>query len=225
MLRKIKGFGALAVLLLPMSLSAQTGLDTTQFGIRPGDEVSIRVFTAEGVQVEEISGARIVDSQGEIYLPYIGSVDVTGMSATDIRNRLAEEYSRLYDSPVVEVTSRLKVNVTGAVRVPGHYLLDPSSTLIDALAEAGGIASDIDIGYQAASDAARARLVRGGQISILDLRPETNDPEVFNLPVQSGDWIHIPIQERSRIREQVQFWSQVLSLAISALTLIVLAGN
>ena len=225
MLRIIKGFGALAALLVPLSLSAQAGPAGTVVGIQPGDEVSIRVFTAEGLQVEEVSGARIVDSQGELFLPYIGSLNVAGLSATDIRVRLAEEYSRFYDSPVVEVTSRLKVNVTGAVRAPGHYLLDPSSTLIDALAEAGGIASDIDMGYQGASDAGRARLVRNGQISVLDLRPETDDAEVFTLPVQSGDWIHIPIQERSRIREQVQFWSQVVGLALSTITLIVLAGR
>ena len=47
MLRKIKEFSALAALLLPMSLSAQSGVDATQFGIRPGDEVTVRAVPDE----------------------------------------------------------------------------------------------------------------------------------------------------------------------------------
>jgi len=126
---------------------------------------------------------------------------------------------------VVEVVSRLKVNVTGAVRTPGHYLLDPSSTLIDALANAGGVGSEVDIGYYAASDPQASRFVRNGELFVLDLRPNTADPSVFSLPIQSGDWIHIPIADRSRVREKVQFWSGIVSLALSTAALIVLIGK
>jgi protein involved in polysaccharide export with SLBB domain len=177
------------------------------------------------VQIDEVSGVRIVDPSGRIYLPYLGSVGVSGLSAPQIRDLLAEEYSLLYSDPVVEVVSRLKVNVTGAVRDPGHYLLDPSSTLIDALANAGGVASEIDVGYNAASDPEKSRFVRNGELFVLDLRPNAVNPDVFSLPIQSGDWIHIPIAERSRVREQVQFWGGVVSLALSTVALVVLIGG
>jgi len=224
-LRIIKAFLLVSFLLSPARLEAQDRLRAVSYGVTPGDEVTIRVFTSAGVQLQEISGVRIVDPSGHIYLPYLGSVGVSGLSAPQIRELLAEEYSVLYSEPVVEVVSRLKVNVTGAVRDPGHYLLDPSSTLIDALASAGGVASEIDLGYSAASDPEQSRFVRNGELFVLDLRPNTVDPRVFSLPIQSGDWIHIPIAERSRVREQVQFWGSVVSLALSTVALVILIGN
>lgn len=225
MLRTISGYILCATLLLPISLSAQDRLRAVSYGVRPGDEVTIRVFTSAGAQLQEISGARIVDPDGRIFLPYLGSVGVSGLSATQIRQLLADEYALLYSDPVVEVVSKLKVNVTGAVRDPGHYLLDPSSTLIDALSNAGGVGSEVDIGSYIAADPAVSRIVRNGELFILDLTPNTADPSVFSLPVQSGDWIHIPVAERSRVRETVQFWSGIVSLALSAAALIILVGG
>ena len=225
MFRKTKGLILLAILLSPSLLLAQDRLRAVTYGVRPGDEITIRVFTSAGAQLQEISGVRVVDPGGYLYLPYLGSVGVSGLSAPQIRALLEEEYSLLYANPVVEVVSRLKVNVTGAVRAPGHYLLDPSSSLIDALAKAGGVASEVDFGYYAASDPENSRFVRNGELFVLDLRPNTSDPSVFSLPVQSGDWIHIPISERSRIREQVQFWGGIVSLALSSVALILLVGS
>jgi protein involved in polysaccharide export with SLBB domain len=225
MLRTIAGSILLAALLLPSSLAGQDRLRAVSYGVRPGDEVTIRVFTSAGAQLQEISGPRIVDPDGRIFLPYLGSVGVSGLSATQIRQLLADEYALLYSDPVVEVLSKLKVNVTGAVRNPGHYLLDPSSTLIDALANAGGVGSEVDIGSYIAADPAASRIVRNGELFLLDLTPNTADPSVFSLPVQSGDWIHIPVAERSRVRETVQFWSGIMSLALSTAALIILVGG
>jgi polysaccharide export outer membrane protein len=225
MSRNIKGFALLILFLFPASLVAQDRLRAVSYGVRPGDEVTIRVFTSAGAQLQEISGQRIVDPDGRIYLPYLGSVGVSGLSAPQLRDLLAEQYSVLYSDPVVEVVSRLKVNVTGAVQNPGHYHLDPSATLIDALATAGGVRQEIDLGYLAASDPASSRFVRNGELFILDLRPNSGDPSVFSLPVQSGDWIHIPSAERSRVREQVQFWGGVVSLALSSVALVLLIGS
>ena len=225
MLRKIKGFLLVAALLSPGSLLAQVGLSEVDYGVLPGDELTIKVFTSAGAQLDEISGIRIVDPSGQIYLPYVGTVIVAGMSAPEIRNLLEREYSSLYSSPVVDVASRIKVNVTGAVRNPGHYLLDPSSTLIDALSSAGGVSSEIDSGSGAASDAEFSRFVRSGTLHILDLRPNTGDPSVFSLPVQSSDWIHIPVASRSKTRESVQFWAGIVGLAASTISLFILVGR
>lgn len=225
MQRNIRGLVLLIALLSPTHLAGQDRLRAVSYGVQPGDEVTIQVFTSAGARLEEISGVRVVDPSGRIYLPYLGSVGISGLSAPQIREMLEEEYSLLYDDPVVEVVSRLKVNVTGAVARPGHYLLDPSSTIIDALAQAGGVRSEIDIGYAAASDAERSRFVRNGDLFILDLRPNSPTTDLFSLPIQSGDWIHVPIAERSRIRERVQFWGGVVSLALSTVALIVVISG
>jgi len=226
MLRKIKGFVLLAALIFPSALLAQEHLRDVSFGVMPGDELSIRVFTSAGEQLVEVSGTRIVDPSGQIYLPYVGTLIVEGLSAPEIRDRLEVAYSGLYSTPVVEVASRIKVNVTGAVRTPSHYLMDPSSTLIDALARAGGVGSEVDLGAYAASDPERSRFVRDGELYLLDLRPNSPDPSIFSIPIQSGDWIHIPIANRSRMRERVQFWGGVISVFTSTIIMIaLLSGN
>lgn len=93
------------------------------------------------------------------------------------------------------------------------------------LTSLGGVGSEIDIGSSYASDPATSRFVRKRGLFILDLRPNTADPSVFSLPVQSGDWIHIPVAERSRVRKQVQFWSGIVSLAFSSVALVPLIGG
>lgn len=225
MIKGIRGVILLAVLLPHTSLMGQDRLRAVSYGVTPGDEVTIRVFTSAGAQLQEISGTRIVDPNGRIYLPYLGPVGVSGLSAPQIRDLLGEQYSLLYSDPVVEVVSRHKVNVTGAVRDPGHYLLDPTATLVDALATAGGVASESDLGWTGASDPGQANFVRNGQLFILDLRPSTTNPDIFSIPIQSGDWIHIPITERTRTRETIQFWGGVVSLALSTALLIVLVSG
>jgi protein involved in polysaccharide export with SLBB domain len=223
MFRKTMGFVLVALLPFPASVSSQENLRAVNYGVLAGDELTIMVFTSAGAQLDEISGIRIVDPSGQIYLPYVGTLIVAGMSAPEIRDRLELEYSSLYTNPVVDVASRIKVNVTGAVRSPSHYLLDPSSTIIDALASAGGVGAEVAIGSTGgASDAENSRFVRNGELHVLDLRPNTADPSVFSLPVQSGDWIHIPITTRSKTRERIDFWSSIVSLVAGVAVIVLL---
>lgn len=200
---------------------APRSLRDVTFGVFPGDEVEIRLFTAAGVRVEEVSGVRTVGPGGAIDLPYLGAVPVQGLSAQEIRQRLQEAYGRFYANPVVEVVTRIRVNVTGAVRTAGRYLMEPSSTILDALAKAGGITSESTWGgYWGGADPARSLLRRGDALYTLDLRAETADPSALTVPIQSGDWLHIPTSRTSRLREDVQFWGGVVSLLSGLATLI-----
>ncbi len=80
MLRKIQGPVLLfAALLSSGSLAAQDRLRAVSYGVRPGDEVTIQIFTSAGAQLQEVSGVRIVDPDGQIFLPYLGSVAVSKM--------------------------------------------------------------------------------------------------------------------------------------------------
>ena len=69
--------------------------------------------------------------------------------------------------------------------------LDPTLTVLDALAEAGGSSGEIDLGTGGgAADASQVRLVRrSGELRILNLRPDQITEEVRALKIQSGDWI------------------------------------
>ena len=166
-----------------------------------------------------------MDRQGDVFSPYVGTVHVEGLDAEEIRVLLTERFEPFYNDPVITVNVELRVNVTGVVGAPGHYLLDPTSTIVDALAIAGGAGADVTFANNVAADVAGVRLVRDGSSYVLDLRPETTGMEAFEIRIQSGDWIHVPAQRRSRVRDDIQFWVGVLSLLTSVAAVATLIGR
>jgi protein involved in polysaccharide export with SLBB domain len=88
------------------------------------------------------------------------------------RKVLEERYGTLYSDPVVEVVTNVNINITGAVRESGQFFVPPSATLVDVLARAGGVTSEIDIGVSGgASDPSQVRLVRNGVATVIDASP------------------------------------------------------
>ena len=116
----------------------------TKRGVQAGDQVSITFYTAAGTELSEVSGERTVDDNGEVFLPFLGTVSVLGLNAQAIREVLEDRYGTIYADPVIEVSASIHINVTGAVGRPGRFFLPPSATLVDALALAGGAGSEID---------------------------------------------------------------------------------
>jgi polysaccharide export outer membrane protein len=198
----------------------------TRTGVQSGDQVTIAVYTAAGTKLEEVSGERTVDPNGELFLPFLGTVPVVGMGSAGIRRLLEERYGTLYSDPVVEVVTMVNVNITGAVRTPGQFFVPPSATLVDALARAGGATSEVDVGLAGgAADPSQVRLVRDGVSMVLDLRPLDVNPETISLQIQSGDWLFVPRAQRSALREQVVFWGSVFTTLFTAASLIVLIAQ
>jgi len=212
----------------PGTQQTLTGVFAPQpsYGVRPGDQVVTDFFTASGDRLQVIAGTRTVDREGNLFFPYIGTVNVSGMDARAIRETLEARYSEgFYTDPVVDITVQLRVNVTGAVRLAGSYLVDPSSTVVDVLGRAGGAGLDVAVtSNQIPADPERVRLIRDGETLILDLRPETASPDFLQLRVQSGDWIFVPPQGRSHIRDEIQFWGSVLGFIGSLAAVAILIG-
>ncbi len=196
----------------------------TSTGVQTGDQVIIAFYTAAGVEVTEVSGERTVDPNGEIFLPFLGTVPVAGMETDDIRRLLVDRYSALYSDPVVEVVTNVSVNITGAVGQPGQFFLPASATLVDALARAGGVSSEV-AASGGASDASQVRLVRDGVGTVIDMRPLEIRPQVLDLQIQSGDWLYVPRAQRSAVREQVAFWGTVFTTLFTAASLVVLIAR
>ena len=208
---------------LPLSASAQED----GYSIRPGDKVTISVFTAGGEQVGVVTGERIVDRLGEIFLPYVGTVHASGLDQTSLREHLVTLFEVYYSQPVVNVKVELKVNVTGSVLRPGQYFLDPTATVIDAISAAGGAGAEYAVFAQNVnpSDQEHVRLVRDGVTTLFSVRPDNVTPETLRLRIRSGDWIHVPTRSRSRIRDEVTFWGGIISITTALVSLIILVGR
>lgn len=225
-MRLRSAFDRIFALSLPLALLAIVPANPAaaqESGVRAGDKVTIDFYTAAGNQLSEITGERIVNRDGELFLPFVGTVHVRDLTAREIRELLTERFSAFFSDPVVEVTVKIKVNVTGAVARAGSFFLDPSSTVIDALSGAGGTGTGLDLRGigSGAPDAKNVRLVRDGVTRILNLDPIDGNRVAIDMPIQSGDWLHVPPMPRSRTRENIQFWGTLVSLTAGVIGLII----
>ena len=203
----------------------QEGME--EYGLFPGDQVEIMFFSQAGEPLPQIAGQRVVDHRGRIFLPLVGAVEVEGLDTDQLRERLEERYTDFFETPTIDVVVGLRVNITGAVRQPGHYFVPPGATLVDALSLAGGTLSELDMGQAGgAADPGRVQLNRrDGTYSLLDLRPDRAAGQAANLPVRSGDWLHVPRQARSVWRQNIQLVSSVVGLVGSVAALIILLND
>ncbi len=125
-------------------LRLRTLLPPTDYVIGSGDLVSIQVF-----DVPELSRDLRVSQTGTIGIPLIPvRLHVTGLTEIQAERKIAEvlEANGLVSHPEVSVVVREKkskpITVVGAVAHPTVYSADRQVTLIEALAEAGGILAD-----------------------------------------------------------------------------------
>lgn len=110
----------------------------SDFLVGPLDKLSIVVFG-----IAELSSDVQADAAGNISLPLIGQVTVTGKSPIQIADELRSRYIAAHvRNPNVTVTLRESVNQTvtvdGQVKEPGVYPVLPNMSLTKAVAGAKG---------------------------------------------------------------------------------------
>ncbi len=117
----------------------QGGRGNSDYQIGPEDLLDIQVFG-----VSELSRTVRVSSRGFISLPLLGEVKIVGLTSSELESRLAELLAKDYlQNPQISVfikeyTSQ-RVTVSGAVTKPGVYPLKGRTTLLQAIAIAGGL--------------------------------------------------------------------------------------
>jgi polysaccharide export outer membrane protein len=84
-----------------------------------------------------------VRSDGKISLPLVGEMQATGKTPIQLERDISEKLKGFITAPEVtvivqQVLSR-KFNVLGQVAKPGAYPLTAATTIVDALATAGGL--------------------------------------------------------------------------------------
>ncbi|SRR5216683_2726956 len=92
--------------------------------------------------VAELQKTVPVRPDGKISLPLVNDVLAAGLTPMELRDQLAKKFAAYVHSPDVSVVVRdirsLKISVLGEVKTPGRFDLKGPSTVLDALALAGG---------------------------------------------------------------------------------------
>ena len=170
--------------------------DTASYLLGTGDVLEVRVW-----EEEELSGELTVNEAGMIDLPLVGEVPARGRTvdevSEDLRQRLAKDF---LVEPQVSVSIKTHASqpvlVQGAVRKPDRYLLTRSTTLLEILAEAGGVLVE--------KSSQEVHLTRGGGsetvVVKLDALLSTGDG---NIVLQAGDVIYVPENEVVYVSGQV----------------------
>jgi polysaccharide export outer membrane protein len=116
----------------------------SDYVIGPGDLVNVQVF-----DVPEMSRELRVSQTGTIGMPLVPvRLHVAGLTETQTERKITEvlEANGLISHPEVSVTVKEKksrpITIVGAVAHPQVYEADRQVTLIDVLAQAGGITAD-----------------------------------------------------------------------------------
>ncbi len=162
----------------PSQLSAQASRAEVEAPDRiyPGDLIKLDVW-----REKDLSGEFQVDRNGIVVLPLVGRYDVSEETPESFEVKVVSSMQAELANPSIDVTVLRRVRVTGFVREGGVFNLDPTTTVADALAMAGGLGQD--------GVAGRVLLYRAGSViaSNLDL-----NLSVYESAIRSGDELRVP---------------------------------
>lgn len=153
--------------------------------IGPGDELQVTVWG-------QINFSRriMVDRLGEVYVPSVGQVAVTGLRFSEapavIKSRMERVYRNFDVSIAMGRLRSIQVFIVGEARRPGSYTVSSLSTLVNAVFASGGPSSR--------GTMRKIELRRGDQVvcdfDLYDLL--VNGDKSKDVPLAPGDVILIP---------------------------------
>lgn len=109
-----------------------------EYKIGPGDVLTIDVY-----HEPEVSQTLPVRPDGRLSLPLAGEIPAQGLTAAQLQAEIAKRLQKYIDHPDVTVMLKdaisQRFNILGMVTKPGSYPLDHPTTILDAIAVAGGL--------------------------------------------------------------------------------------
>ncbi len=160
-----------------------------EYRIGPGDVLQISVWREPEVSVSGVA----VRSDGRISLPLIKEISVANLTPAELEQVLSERFGQFINNPVVTViTSEIhsqRVFLIGGVDRPGSLELRTPMTVLQVLAEAGGLtefAKRRKIYVLRKQNGRQDRVPFDYDAVIKGHRPE------LNFVVQPGDTIVVP---------------------------------
>jgi polysaccharide export outer membrane protein len=180
---------------------------TTAFHLGPGDQLDLEVMGDPSTRATVTVGP-----DGKIYYYLLSGLDVWGLTLSELRERIATELKKFVrEKPAVAASLRTaasqRVWVLGRVSSPGIYTLSGPTTLLDAVAQAGGLsaaspfaafAASLGVpippgGPSEAADLSHSFVIRQGRVLPVDFKELLRDGELSqNIYLQPDDFIYLP---------------------------------
>lgn len=203
-----------------------------EYLIAPGDELSIQIFSRDGLKLIDVLGRDnqqtnqsnrnaylyLVDKDGYVNLPVLGSYFVSGLKETALEALLEQEFGQIINEPYAQV----KVNNRRVFLFAGSSgsvvsLNNAPTNLFEVLAKSGGISSNLK--------AYKVKIIRGNLNAPMVYQVDLSSIQGLaqaDLIMQSNDIIYLEPRKRF-IRDGLGEFGIILSListAITSLTLV-----
>ena len=181
--RKLWTFGT--VCLLSFLWSVAVLADAT---LRPGDTIDLKLGGVPAAETASVSGQYTIDGEGNANFPYIGRLKIAGLAPGVAQSMIESVYKarKIYTNPNIVITMQPQsrfVNVGGEVKLPQRVPFTPDLTVLSAINAAGGFSSF--------ADERKVRLLRGQQVTIVDVKKIRADPS-RDVQLEPGDRVEVP---------------------------------
>ncbi|UKT64409.1 polysaccharide biosynthesis/export family protein [Pedobacter mucosus] len=215
------------------------GISDAYYKIKPNDQLAIRnvqnpEFGATGstnlngqsyaVTSSNGSGNNVlsypVEMDGNINLPAIGKVEVSGLTRREAAFKIQDLYKKkLLKDPIIELTIvNLKVTLLGEFSKQGNFLLERDNvSLIDIIGEAGGITKN--------ADPKTLKIIRGDRAHPEIIYVNLNDINSLaskKLILQNEDIIVLQQTKGTALSEKLQSFNNIIQPLLVAVNLAVL---
>lgn len=123
------------------AVSDGTAIPATEaYRIGPDDLLQVSVW-----KNESLSRSVPVRPDGKISLPLVNDVEAAGLTPAELRSVLTKKLAEYISDPevfiIVQEVRSFKVSVIGEVARPGRFDLRGPTTVLDVLAQAGGLSA------------------------------------------------------------------------------------
>lgn len=184
---------------LPVELDDLPG----PYRVMPRDVLSITVWdhpelTIPAGQYRSAQEAgHLVGEDGTLFYPYVGVVEVAGLTVAEIRELLITRLAKVIESPQLDVRVAAyrsqRIHVVGEVAKPGIYpITDLPLTIAEAVHQAGGLT--------ATADGRNITLTRDGETHVVDLLSlyERGAASKHSW-LRSGDVLYVPDRMNNKV--------------------------
>jgi polysaccharide export outer membrane protein len=175
--------------------------DILSINIQTVDPVATQVLTQGNVQNSAIGATSagstggqtiagyLVDNQGNVEMPVLGKIKVSGLTTEQARDLIREKASQYYKSPTVNLRfANFRITILGEVSKPGTYVVaNEKVNILDAL----GLAGDLTI-YGKRESVMLLRQQANGSRELIKL--DLTKSEILNSPfyfLKQNDYIYV----------------------------------